>query len=146
MQRGKAAENRKALFDVAIEEELEAGIVLTSDEIKSIREGRVQLTGAYVKVMQGGGNRVPRVVIVGSHLSAAKDPDRSRPLLLHAAEVRHLADMLSRQGKTAVPLRIILKRGWAKVVIGIGTGRKKRDKRQLIKERDLDREARRSLL
>ena len=146
MKRVLAAENRKARFDIAVEEEIEAGMMLTGDEIKSIREGRVQLTGSYVKVMNRGGKQLPKVVIIGSHLSAAKDPDRSRVLLMRSSEIRHLQEMLSERGKTAVPLKIIMKHGWAKVIVGIGIGRKTHDKRQLLKDRDLDRDARRSLL
>lgn len=135
--KSQVAENRKARFDVAVEEYLEAGIVLTGDEIKSIRADRIQLTGAYVKLMSGGRehNHLPIPVLIGMHLSAAKDPERSRPLLLHAKEVRYLQEQLATKGKTAVPLSVFLRKGWAKVKIGIGSGRKRHDKRQLLRER-----------
>jgi SsrA-binding protein len=136
------AENRRARFDVAVEETLEAGVVLTSDEIKSIRAERIQLTGAYIKLMSGGkaSDELPTPVVVGMHLSAATDPERTRPLLLHGKEVRYLQEELSTKGKTAVPLSVYFKRGWAKVLIGIGKGRKQHDKRQVLRERDLARE------
>ncbi len=136
------AENRRARFDVAVEETFEAGLVLSGDEIKSIRAKRVQLTGAYVKLMSGGRNpaALPQPVVVGMHLSAAKEPERSRPLLLNAKELRALQELVSAKGKTAVPLAVILRRGWAKLQVGVGTGRKKRDKRELLKERDIERD------
>ena len=145
--RPTVADNRKARFDVSVEETLEAGIVLTSDEIKSIRAKRLQLTGAYVKLMRGGveSNRLPKAVLVGLHLSQAADPERTRPLLLHSKEIRFLEEQLSVKGKTAVPLNIHLKRGWAKVLIGVGSGRKQRDKRQLLKDRDVTREVQRAI-
>lgn len=131
-------ENRRARFEVAIEETLEAGLALTSDEIKSIRADRVQLTGGYVKLL--GAADLPEPVVVGLHLSAAVQPERTRKLLLHAREIRHLQEELNTKGKTAVPLRIYFKRGWAKVEIGIGRGRKQHDKRRLLRERDIARD------
>lgn len=138
----RVAENRRATFDVSVEQTLEAGMVLTGDEIKSIRAKRAQLTGAYVKLLSGGRGRLPKPVVVGMHLSLAKDPERVRPLLLSAREIRILAEELSEKGKTAVPLDIHISHGWAKVTVGIGSGRKRYDKRELIKSRDLDRQQR----
>ncbi len=137
MQKGnRRAENRRARFDIAVEETLEAGISLTGDEIKSIRAERVQLTGAYVKLTQGTNPQaLPKVVVVGMHLGLAGEPERTRSLLLHTREVRMLQEQLSAKGKTAVPLDLHMKRGWAKLTIGIGTGRKKSDKRNLLRER-----------
>lgn len=139
----RVADNRRARFDIAVEETVEAGIVLTGDEIKSIRASRIQMTGAYVKLMRGGkvSGALPKAVVVGMHLSAAKEPERVRPLLLHAKEIRWLDEVVSAQGKTAVPLEVHFKQGWAKVTIGVGKGRKKYDKRQLLKERAVQRDA-----
>jgi SsrA-binding protein len=131
------AENRKARFDVAVERVIEAGLVLTGDEIKSIRAGRVQLTGAYIKLLSG------RPVVIGMHLSVAHDPERTRALLLSRRELAELAQELDQAGKTAVALDVHVRRGWAKLSIGVGTGRKRYDKRQLLKERDIEREERR---
>lgn len=140
----RVAENRRAGFDIAVEQTLEAGIQLTGDEIKSIRADRVQLTGAYVRLLQGR-RKLPKAVLIGMHLSLAKEPERTRALLLHAKELRLLESELGQEGKTAVPLSIHFKRGWAKANIGIGKGRKVRDKRELIKKRDLERAAQRGL-
>lgn len=140
---GVLAVNRKARFDVAVEKTYEAGLRLTGDEIKSIRAKRLAMTGSYVKIMKGKqGQGLPQVVLVGLHLSAAKDPERSRALLLHAREVREIESLLAAKGKAAVPLSLFLKRGWAKVEVGVGSGRKQYDKRELIKRRDLDRQQR----
>lgn len=128
------AENRRAGFDVAIEQSFEAGLLLTGDEIKSIRAHRAQLNGAYIKFLAG------RPILVGMHLSAAKDPERIRPLLLNESEILEIDALLQTKGKAAVPLRLYLKGGWAKVQVGIGSGRKTRDKRSLLRERDIARD------
>jgi SsrA-binding protein len=140
----RVAENRKARFDIAVEDTFEAGIILTGDEIKAIRADRVQLTGAYVKLLQGK-NLLPRPVLIGMHLATAKDPQRVRDLLLKAKELRQISEALKQKGKAAVPLDVHFRHGWAKVTIGIGSGRKKYDKRALLKERDLDRQQRATL-
>lgn len=139
---GGVAVNRRATFDIAVEQHFEAGIVLTGDEIKSVRADRVQLTGAYVKLMYGKQGKLPEVALIGVHLALAKDPQRTRMLLLKKSEVRELETLLSTRGKTAVPLGLHFRHGWLKVNIGVGTGRKAYDKRNLLKERDLDRQER----
>lgn len=128
------ARNRKAGFDVAIQDTWEAGLMLTGDEIKSIRAGRVQLIGGYVRILNEG------PVVLGIHLSLAKNPDRVRKLLLSKKEIEKLDSALRVKGKIAVPLDIHYKHGWAKLTIGIGVGRKAHDKRELLKKRDLDRQ------
>jgi len=137
-----AAENRKAKFDVSIEQTFEAGIVLTGDEVKSVRANRMQLLGSYVKLMRGKKTKeeLPEAVVVGLHLSLANDPERTRKLLLHSKELLEIEKMLATKGKVAVPLDLHFKRGWAKLSIGVGTGRKNYDKRELLKGRDLDRQ------
>lgn len=137
--------NRKARFDVQVERTFEAGLQLTGDEIKSVRAGRLQLNGGYVRIMGGGKGALPRLVLVGSHLSAAHEPERTRTLLLHAAEIRDIQEMVENRGWTAVPLDLHLKRGWAKLLVGVGRGRKQHDKRQLLRERDIAREAEASI-
>jgi SsrA-binding protein len=135
------AQNRKARFDVSVEETFEAGIVLTGDEIKSIRADRLQLTGGYVKLMRASKNDLPQPVIIGLHLGVAKVPDRTRALLLKASEIRKIDEMLNAKGMTAVPLSVHFKRGFAKLLIGIGKGRKQHDKRQVLRERSMKRES-----
>ena len=134
-----AALNRKAHFDVEVEQRFKAGLILTGDEIKSIRAGRMQLTGSYIRFLQKG------PAVVGLHLSLAKEPERSRFLLLHAEEVKRLQELLQVKGKVAVPLEIFIEKGWAKLTIGVGVGRKKYDKRELLKKRDLERQEREQL-
>ncbi|MBU6388952.1 SsrA-binding protein SmpB [Patescibacteria group bacterium] len=146
-QRSTAAVNRKAGFDIQVEQTYEAGLILTGDEIKSIRAGRVQLTGSYVKIMAGhrSGRQLPAVVVLGLHLGLAEQPDRIRPLLLHGAEVRELERALRVKGQTAVPLDLYLSHGWAKLKVGVGRGRKAYDKREVLKKRDIERDQRRDL-
>lgn len=132
------AENRRARFDLEITETFEAGMVLSGDEIKSIRADRVQLTGAYVKLLRGN-RHLPRVVLLGVHMALAVDPERTRTLMLTKREVEQLAELISVKGMTAVPLNLHFKRGWAKVTIGVGKGRKTYDKRSLLRERDVER-------
>lgn len=137
------AQNKRGTFDIAVEEKIEAGIMLTGDEIKSIRANRIQLTGSYVRLIQGKKN-LPKPVLIGMHLSLAKDPERNRTLLLTAKELEHIAEEMNQKGKTAIPVEVHFKRGWAKLTIGIGKGRKKYDKRELLKQRDIDRQLQRS--
>lgn len=131
--RRSRAVNKKASFEVAVEETFEAGLVLTGDEIKSIRANRVQLTGSYIKFLQNS------PYVVGLHLALAQAPDRSRKLLLHEKEITTVRELLQAKGKTAVPLNIYIHRGWAKLTFGVGSGRKTYQKRELLKRRDEDR-------
>jgi SsrA-binding protein len=133
MKKVHVADNRKASFDVQIEQTYEAGLSLTGDEIKSIRAKRAQLSGSYVKFLSG------KPVVIGLHLSLAKEPERVRNMLLHKKEISEIDQLLSAKGKVAVPLDLYLKGGWAKISVGVGVGRKRFDKRELIKRRDLDR-------
>lgn len=133
MKKTVIAENRKASFDVRVEQTFEAGISLSGDEIKSIRAKRAQLTGGYVKFLSG------RPVVIGLHLSLAKDPERTRFLLLKKKEIDEIDQALQTKGKVAVVLDLYLRGGWAKLTLGLGSGRRQFDKRELIKHRDLDR-------
>ena len=140
-KRGTVAVNRKATFNVAVADTYEAGIQLTGDEIKSIRQGRLQLNGAYVRLLKSR-QEVPEVVLVGMNLSGAAEPERTRKLLLNKREIEELRELLDSKGRVVTPLDIHFVRGWAKLKIGVGTGRKNYDKRQLLKERDIDRDTR----
>lgn len=128
------AENRKARFDVAVDETLEAGLILDGTEIKSIRAHRAQLTGAYVRLVSG------KPMLIGMHLSQAGEAERVRPLLLHKKQIKELQEAMQTRGQTVVPLKIYLAKGFAKLLIGIGTGRKLHQKRDLLRERDITRE------
>lgn len=140
------ARNRKARFDYHIEETWEAGLVLTGTEIKSVRAGKVSLKGAYGVV------RGQEVWLEGLNIAqydsggyTNHDPVRRRKLLLHAREVRRLIGAVERRGLTLVPLDLHMSGGWAKVTIALGRGKKLHDKRQDLKRRDADRDARRAV-
>ncbi|MDO8513538.1 MAG: SsrA-binding protein SmpB [bacterium] len=135
------AENRKARFDYDILETLEAGIVLIGEEVKAIRAGKVNLAGSYGKILAIGGK--PEVWLVGANIATAEgDPSRSRKLLLNRREVDNLIGRAQEKGLTILPLKMYLKRGYIKLELGIGRGRKKYDKRERIKEREVSKELR----
>lgn len=135
------AQNKKASHDYFIKETLEAGIALTGTEIKSIRACRINLRDGYVQIINGS------AFLENVHISEYKegnrynhDPLRSRRLLLHKKEIVRLAGIQAQQGMAIIPLKVYLKHGFAKVLIGVGQGKKQYDKRQTIKKRDQDRE------
>ncbi len=135
------AQNRKARFSYEILESFEAGIVLTGTEVKSARQGRVNLQDAYATVEKG------EVFIKGMHISPYDqgnrfnpDPLRKRKLLLHKREIRKLAVSVQQEGLTLIPLRLYLKRGLIKLELAIAKGKKLYDKRESIKKRETERE------
>ena len=141
------ATNRKAFFDYAIEEKLEAGIVLKGTEVKSIREGKVNLKDSYASVDHG------EVVLHNCHISPYShgnlmnhDPVRPRKLLLHRKEINKLLGKTQQKGLTLVPLRIYFSpRGQAKVEIALAKGKKQYDRREATKEREAGREVERAM-
>ncbi|GAA2868702.1 SsrA-binding protein SmpB [Lactobacillus intestinalis] len=143
-QENLIAQNKKARHDYFIKDTFEAGIALTGTEIKSIRARRISLRDGYVQIIDGS------AFLENVHISEYKegnrynhDPLRSRRLLLHKKEIRHLEKAQSERGIAIIPLKVYLKHGFAKVLIGIGQGKKEYDKRETIKKRDQDRELRR---
>ena len=135
------SQNRRAFHDYFIEETLEAGISLTGSEIKSIRDGKVTISEAYVRVDNG------EVWLVGAHINpyshgayANHDPDRPRKLLVHKREIINLREAIERKGLTIVPLRVRLKNSRAKVDIGVARGKHLYDKRQSEMARDAKRD------
>ncbi len=142
---GTVALNRKARFDFDLQEEIEAGIVLTGNEVKSLRLGRCSLKESYVKEKNG------EIFLTGMHIPAYSvggfqkiDEYRNRKLLLHKKEIGKFAGITNVGGKTLVPLKLYFnKRGLAKVIIAIGIGKKKHDKRETIKQRDWNRQKQR---
>jgi SsrA-binding protein len=135
------AQNRKAYYDYHIVETIEAGIALTGSEIKSLRQGKVNLRDAYAKPSDG------ELWLVGAHIArydAASyqnhDPHRDRKLLLHREEIAELSSKARIKGFSIVPLRLYLKRGRAKLELGLGRGKKVYDKRQAIAQRQAERE------
>ncbi|HYI25271.1 MAG TPA: SsrA-binding protein SmpB [Thermomicrobiales bacterium] len=133
-------QNRRAFHDYFIDESVEAGIVLTGSEIKSIRDGKITIGEAYVRVDNGelwliGANITPY-----SHGAYANhEPSRPRKLLVHRKQIEQLREETERKGMTLVPLRVRLKDGRAKVDVGVARGKKLYDKRQAVAEREAER-------
>lgn len=137
----KQLRNKKAYFDYAFKDKIEAGMVLVGDEIKAIRAHKVSLAGAFGRIIYSH-KRNPELYLVNAHIEAGeKNPTRSRKLLVHRHEIDKLIGQTRQKGLTLIPTRIYLKHGRAKVELALGRGRKKSDKRELIKKRDLEREA-----
>ena len=136
------ARNRRARHDYEILETFEAGIALLGTEVKSIRQGRIQLKDSHVEVRDG------EAYLVGAHVSpythgnlANHEPERRRKLLLNRREIDKIYGRTAIQGQTCVPLSVYLKGNHVKVEIALARGKKLRDKREEIKQRILDREA-----
>lgn len=136
------AENRKARFNYAIEDTLEAGLVLTGSEVKSLRAGKANIAEAYAS-NEGGS----ALYLINAHIAeyaqsgrANHEPTRPRKLLLHKRELDRLMGAIQRQGMTVVPLKLYFNsRGIAKVQLGLAKGKKLHDKRESEKKRDWDR-------
>ena len=135
------AVNRRARHEYAIEDTLEAGLVLTGTEIKSIRAHKVNIAEAYVRIDHG------EAWLIGAHIAEYAHgnrynhpPTRTRKLLLHRTQIDELLGLQSAKGLTIVPVRLYLRGGNAKLEIGIARGKKAHDKRRTIAERDMRRE------
>ncbi len=140
------ASNRKAHFDYEILERYEAGIALTGTEIKSIRAGKIDLRDSYARAVDGEMWLYNTYIAPYDPASVNNhDPKRSRKLLLHRAEIQRLTSSAAEKGLTILALRIYIKRHVAKVELGLARGKRQYDKRRAIIDRDMDREARRSL-
>ncbi len=141
-------QNKKALFDYEISYKLEAGIVLTGDEVKSIRANHVSLNGAFATVKDNEMFLLNCNISTYSH-AYQKDDDlatRTRKLLLHRKEMNRLIGEISKKGMTILPLKIYLnEKGLVKVELGVGKHRQAHNKKELLKERDIARETRREL-
>jgi SsrA-binding protein len=140
------ARNKKAGHDYFIEQTIEAGIVLSGTEVKSIRQGKVNLRDSYAMIKDG------EVILSGMHVSPYeqgnifnKDPLRDRKLLLHKREINRLIGYVQQKGLSLVPLQLYFKNGKVKVELGIARGKRLYDKRQDIAERDAKREIDRKL-
>jgi SsrA-binding protein len=141
------ATNRKAYHDYHIEEKLEAGIVLKGTEVKSLREGRVNLKDSYASVDHN------EMILHHCHISPYShgnimnpDPVRPRKLLLHRKEINRLLGQIQQKGLTLIPLRIYFsQKGHAKVEVGLAKGKKQYDRREAIKEREAGREMERAM-
>jgi SsrA-binding protein len=139
--------NRKAYHDFHIEEVIEAGIQLSGTEIKSIREGKVNIRESYARIDNG------EVWLLGMHISPYgqaseyynHDPLRPRKLLLHRSQINYLSREIETRGYTLVPVRLFLKNGRAKVDLALARGKQLHDKRQALAEREARREMERAL-
>jgi SsrA-binding protein len=141
------AENRKARHDYAIEDTLECGIALQGSEVKAVRAGQVSIAEGWVRVQERPPALILQQVHIGEYSPAGAlghKAIRGRTLLAHKHEVLKLARRMTK-GVTVVPLKLYFKDGWAKVLIGIGTGKKAHDKRHAIAKRDADRDMRRAM-
>lgn len=145
-QDNAVATNRKARHDFIIEDTIECGIVLTGTEIKSVRQGKINLKDGFARIRNG------EVWMSNVHISPFEqgnlfnhDPLRSRKLLLKKSEIARLEKAISQSGTTLVPLKVYIKRGFAKVLIGIAKGKQKQDKRRSLKEKDMKREIDRAM-
>ncbi|EWG11629.1 SsrA-binding protein SmpB [Cytobacillus firmus] len=139
------AQNKKAYHDYAIEETYEAGIVLQGTEIKSIRAGKVNLKDSYARIQNN------EIYLFGMHVSPYEqgnrynhDPLRTRKLLMHRKEINKLIGESKEVGYSIVPLKMYLKNGYAKVLIGLARGKKKYDKREDLKKKEAKREVERA--
>jgi len=140
------ATNRRARFDYEILERMEAGIVLTGSEVKSLRAGRASLTESFARVRDG------EVWLENLHIPPYEqgekrgyDPKRMRKLLLKRAQIERLIGKTAERGLSLVPIRLYFSHGLAKVEIGLAKGKRQFEKRQAIAEREMRREAERSL-
>lgn len=140
------AQNKKASHDYYIEETYEAGLVLTGTEIKSIRAGKCNMTDSFATIRGG------EAFVHNMHISPYEqgnrynpDPTRARKLLLHRKEIDKLVGLVQREGYTLVPLKIYTKNGFAKLLLGLGKGKKQYDKRETARKRDAQRQIERAL-
>lgn len=137
--------NKKAYFDYSILEEVEAGIVLTGTEIKSIRKGSVDLKDSYVLIRNGEASILN--MYVASYFEGNQfnhEERRTRVLLFHKSEIRKLSQRVVQEGVTLIPLKLYFKKNHVKILVGVCKGKKLFDKRESIKKRDLEREAKRA--
>lgn len=138
--------NRKARHDYNIIETVEAGIVLKGTEVKSMRQGKVNLKDSYASFKEG------ELYIIGMHVSPYKfgnifnhDPERERKLLMHRQELRRMFGKVQTQGMTLVPLKLYFKKGKVKVELALASGKRQYDRRHEIAKRDAEREMRRAM-
>jgi len=141
----KIAENRKARHDYLIEDEYEAGLVLTGTEVKSLRLGKANLKDSYARIKDG------EVYVYQMHIGPYPfayynnhDPMRPRKLLLHKREIKRLYGKVNEKGHNLIPLRLYFKNGKVKMTLALAKGKRKYDKREAIKRRDEQRDLERA--
>ncbi len=139
-------ENRRARHDYFINDTLEVGIQLVGTEVKSVREGNVSLKEGYITVENG--QLTLHNVTIGEYPPAGQTQHamgRRRRLLAHKREIRRLARQVDQKGVTLIPLKLYFEGSWAKILLGVCTGKAQHDKRRSIKERDMKREIQREM-
>ncbi len=143
----RIADNKKAMYNYAIEERFEAGMVLQGWEVKALREGKVQLTDGYVVIREGElfliGCQINPLNTASSHVSP--DSVRTKKLLLHKDQIRRLIGKIEQKGFTLVPLNLHWKSGKVKCEIALAKGKAEHDKRNTIKDREGKREVERAM-
>ena len=151
-RKGKSAEfqvvNRKARHDYHILDTIECGIVLVGSEVKSIRDGRISLGEGYAKTAENPLHLELFSVHIDEYSPASHrqhNPTRGRTLLAHKREIRKLHAQTERKGVTLIPLKLYFKDGWAKILLGIATGKSHHDKRQTLSKRDAQRDIQRAM-
>lgn len=140
------ATNKKANFDYKLLETLEAGLVLFGHEVKAIKDGHISLKGSYISFRYPSGR--PELYLVGAHISKYRhagnlpdyNPIRERKILLKAKEIKHLLGKKEENGLTLVPVKIYTKHSLIKMELALAEGKKKFDKREDLKKKDLDRQ------
>ncbi|GMA46771.1 SsrA-binding protein SmpB [Tetragenococcus muriaticus] len=140
------AQNRKARHDYTILETIEAGVSLKGTEIKAIRNGRINLKDGFVRFRNG------EAYLFNVHISPYDqgnlfnhDPLRSRKLLMHKKQISKLHEQSQNKGMTVIPLKVYLKNGYAKVLVGLAKGKREYDKRETLKRKDQERQIQRAL-
>jgi SsrA-binding protein len=140
------AVNRRARFDYFVEETFEAGLVLTGSEVKALRDGKANLKDSYGRIDRG------ECWLLNAHISPygpssrfGHEPTRTRKLLLHAREIDKLSSKVKEKGLTLIPLRLYFKNGRVKVELGLCRGKKHHDKRDTIRDREVQREMDRAI-
>ncbi len=140
------AQNKKARHDYTVIDTMEAGIALQGTEIKSIRNGRINLKDGFVRIARG------EAFLMNVHISPYEqgniynhDPLRTRKLLLHKKQINKLAGETKTKGVTIIPLKVYLKDGYAKVLIGLAKGKHEYDKRETLKRKDQERQIERAM-
>ena len=143
----RIADNKKALFNYAIEERFEAGVVLQGWEVKALRQGKVQLTDGYVVIREGElfliGCQINPLRTASTHVNA--EAQRTKKLLLHKAEIRKLKAQVQQKGYTLIPLSVYLKDGRMKLELGVCRGKQLHDKRDDLADRDAKRDMERAM-
>jgi len=133
------AQNKKAHLEYELEDYFEAGLVLTGQEIKAIRNHRVNLDGTFARISNG------EAWVLNMHIATTKEPERSRKLLLHKAQIRSLVGKTQQKNYTLIPTKLYIKKGKAKLEVALGRGKKLYDRREDIKKKDLARQTQREL-